>query len=371
MNDDLYENANYCSKVFFRNFSWIDVLFKKRRAKGTIELNDLSKIPSNLHSSNLIDKLEINWSNQLSLLEITRKTIQWKMIFLGICLLIKEIFNISQPLLLIFLMDYFHPCSQMSLWKAWSFAISMILVAFLSSFLFNQAYYHLLKLSLEMRIAYQGLIFRKILRLSSFQLNEVNSGKITNLLSNDACQIEMALLFFHHLWLSPIEIILIVYFFWYFIKSLSLIAIGYTVLLLLIQMLFSRIFLHYQNQILQKTDERIKIMSEIIKSMRIIKMYTWQIPMENQIHRIRKNELIQYGYRLIYESIQLIFQQTYIVLTFYMIYSLMWFFDMEFNPKFFALASCLLSYMRTPIVEFFSIAIIAFVNYFAAQKRFQ
>jgi ATP-binding cassette subfamily C (CFTR/MRP) protein 5 len=41
-------------------------------------------------------------------------------------------------------------------------------------------------------------------------------------------------------------------------------------------------------KILQITDERIKIMSEIIKSMRIVKMYCWESAFVKKICLIRK-----------------------------------------------------------------------------------
>jgi hypothetical protein len=71
---------------------------------------------------------------------------------------------------------------------------------------------------MTMRIAYSGLIYRKVgivlfysclktiskqvLRLSSHSVNALSSGKIVNLLSNDAGQIEMALIFINFLWVS-------------------------------------------------------------------------------------------------------------------------------------------------------------------------
>lgn len=86
---------------------------------------------------------------------------------------------------------------------------------------------------------------------------------------------------------------------------------------------------------------------------------------------IRRREIIQYVYQLIFECLQLMFSQTYISVTFLMIYGTMWALNVPFNTHFFAVASCLLAYMRTPIVEFFSIGVKAFVNFLAAQKRIQ
>lgn len=69
-----------------------------------------------------------------------------------------------------------------------------------------------------MRLAYSGLIFRKVrrydrliliiwiillikvLRLSSHAMNNLSTGQITNLLANDANKIEVAHFFFNFLW---------------------------------------------------------------------------------------------------------------------------------------------------------------------------
>ena len=37
-----------------------------------------------------------------------------------------------------------------------------------------------------------------------------------------------------------------------------------------------------------KSDERIKIMNEVISAMRVIKMYTWEGPFANQVAEIRR-----------------------------------------------------------------------------------
>ena len=84
---------------------------------------------------------------------------------------------------------------------------------------------------------------------------------------------------------------------------------------------------------------------------------------------IFRREIIQYAYRLIFECIQLLFSQTYISVTFLMMYATIWALNIRLDTQFFAVASCLLAYMQTPIVEFFSIGVKAFVNYMAAQKR--
>ncbi len=95
--------------------------------------------------------------------------------------------------------------------------------------------------------------------------------------------------------------------FWYFVKYIAFIAVGYTVFLLLIQMLsgrlsgylrsvlidhsvhFFELFIYFcRTKVLKITDERSKLMSEIFKSMRTVKMYCWETLFEKKIRSIRK-----------------------------------------------------------------------------------
>jgi len=46
--------------------------------------------------------------------------------------------RIVQPLLLIFLMKFFEPCSIMPAWQAWLLLIAIVMVLFLMSCLFNE-----------------------------------------------------------------------------------------------------------------------------------------------------------------------------------------------------------------------------------------
>jgi ABC-type multidrug transport system fused ATPase/permease subunit len=82
-------------------------------------------------------------------------------------------------------------------------------------------YYYLIHtFSMQMRIAYHGLIYRKVrinvlldtlikslfqvLRLSSHSLNTFSSGEITNIFSNDASQIEMTVGSINYLWVIDV-----------------------------------------------------------------------------------------------------------------------------------------------------------------------
>lgn len=54
-----------------------------------------------------------------------------------------------------------------------------------------------------------------------------------------------------------------------------------------------------------------------------------------------------------------------------MMYGAMWALDLRFDTRLFAIASCMLGFMRLTVVEYFSVAIRDLSNYFPAQKRIE
>lgn len=97
--------------------------------------------------------------------------------------LIQMLCLIAQPLLLIFLMGFFEPCSTISTGYAWFLAICAILTSICLSliihcvsksifslnnrieFILFQYFQCIQMLGLQMRVAYHGLIYRKVRKI--------------------------------------------------------------------------------------------------------------------------------------------------------------------------------------------------------------
>ena len=77
-------------------------------------------------------------------------------------------------------------------------------------------------------------------------MNILSSGKILNLLSNDAGQIENALFHGNTLWKTVIELILVIAFYWKSIRYFIFIAIAYALVLLIVQTSCSRFIVFFR-----------------------------------------------------------------------------------------------------------------------------
>ncbi|CAF1094580.1 unnamed protein product [Didymodactylos carnosus] len=384
MNDNItfknpspYLKANFLSRFFH---CWLGTLLKKSK-KQPLEVFDLYDLLPTLDSVQLTDTLERNWFDEVrkakeqkrqpSLLRATVKLMGFRPLLIGLCYIPDEFMKVTKPLLLAFLLAYFLPCTTMSTSTAWLLASGIVLCSIFSSILYHPLFYAIQQCAMQLRIAYTGLLYRKILRLSSQSMNKTSSGQITNLLSNDASQIEMALIFINYLWLAPFGIVIVVITLWYFVRYIALIPIAYTLALLCSQLVYGRLFVKIRSKILQVMDERLKIMSEIIKSMRIVKMYCWEESIEHKIKNVRKREIIRYSYRLILDCVQTLFSHTYANVVFLLMYGAMWYLNIALDTKYFTISYCLLAYLRLSVVDFFNYAVRNLVQYLSARKRIE
>ena len=84
-----------------------------------------------------------------------------------------------------------------------------------------------------------------------------------------------------------------------------------------------------------------------------------------------RREIIQYTLYSICDCVQIIFSNNYTNITFLMMYGTMWALNIRFDTRFFAIASCILGFVRIHGIEFFASGIHELSNYLAARKRIE
>ena len=94
--------------------------------------------------------------------------------------------------------------------------------------------------------------------------------------SNDVMRYDLVFLFVNHLVIGPIHCALTIYLLWPDYGFSCLGGIGVVVLLGVLQSFQTRIFYNLRVMTAKRSDKRIKIIDEIIQSMRAIKIYCWE-----------------------------------------------------------------------------------------------
>ncbi|XP_055307782.1 ATP-binding cassette sub-family C member 4-like isoform X2 [Sitodiplosis mosellana] len=128
------------------------------------------------------------------------------------------------------------------------------------------------------------------LRLSQRALSNTAPGKLVNLLSNDVQRFESVALL-HPLWISPFTAAIASFILWTHIRWAAVIGLIVVFLFIPAQSYASRLSAIFRFKTALRTDERVRLMDEIISGVQVLKMYAWEKPFERLISAARRREL--------------------------------------------------------------------------------
>lgn len=282
-------------------FCWMLPLFWNGNRRD-LEEYDLRPTTHNYDSKVVGEKLERSWLKAEKEAKLSgRKPKFWRVLaktFLlsymrgGLMQFLSLALRTASPLLFSELLSYWSADSTMSRETAMYYGVAMILANWVASYFNHQGVLFCQQFGMKMRVATSSLMFRKIMRMSNGSLGQTTAGKVVNLLSNDLQRFDLALTFLHFIWIIPIQLIAVFY--------LGYLQAGYAaffgivalmVIALPIQAVLGQIIGKIRLRNAEKTDARIKIMSEVINGIQVIKMYAWEIPFQKVVGQKRADEL--------------------------------------------------------------------------------
>lgn len=293
------EKANLISVILFW---WTVGLFKKGYHKDLAQEDLYSPLKTDA-SEYLGNKLQTQWERQLNVTQLSRRkkpsllkaialAFPWEYTKLGIIQVINDLgIRLFHPIILGWLLGYFKPGSTTTKEDAYLFAGGLILLTLLSMLMFNHFTVDAFHIGMRVRAACCSLIYRKSLRLSRTALGETASGKVVNLLSNDVSRFDMVSIFLHAMWTAPLSAIVITYFLFVSAGYAGLIGIGIVFLIVPLQAYTGKLTSIYRQRTAVRTDERVRLMDEIISGIQVIKMYVWERPFAQMVSLARKAEL--------------------------------------------------------------------------------
>ncbi|XP_077965941.1 ATP-binding cassette sub-family C member 4-like isoform X2 [Styela clava] len=129
------------------------------------------------------------------------------------------------------------------------------------------------------------------LRLSQKSLNDTTTGQIINLGATDVLRFDLLPGFLHYLWVGPLQFLIVGIILWQEIGIAVLSGMGVLILIMFLQTFSGRAFGKIRSMTAVLTDERIRLMNEVITGMRIIKMYAWEKPFAKLVLNTRRKEV--------------------------------------------------------------------------------
>ncbi|KAJ3394353.1 Canalicular multispecific organic anion transporter 1, partial [Chytriomyces hyalinus] len=173
------------------------------------------------------------------------------------------------------------------------YAISFFLLTCTSTVLVGVVFMHSSKCAVAAKGMLTAAIYRKSLRLNGVGRSQFSSGKLLNFVSSDIARIEMAVNTFNMTWNAPFMLFFTIALLVVIIGPSGLAGIGFLILVMPIQALMIRRLMHLRGAIAPVTDKRMKLSSEILQGIRIIKYFSWEDTFTHSVNKIReKDELI-------------------------------------------------------------------------------
>ena len=171
----------------------------------------------------------------------------------------------------------------------WAYCLiaSAIVVVYANHYHFFQA----TRTAAQLKPALMGLIYKKITRLSYYTINQVNIGKIVNIVANDLNTLDSGIFFLYYLTITPFLLAASIPILWSLVGPSCLTGIALMFFVRFPQWGLAKIGAKYSAEKNTTTDQRIKLTNEMIEGIRLLKMYGWDTQYIDKITQTREKEV--------------------------------------------------------------------------------
>jgi len=265
------ENASFASIL---TFSWLDPLIW-RGYKSSWKKEDLPHPPGKVNVQENVANFKTIWSNgQLNIWHAIWKA-HWPMfIKLFTCGSTYYGSLFVGPQLLKLLVN--HVDSNEEAWKGYFYAVCLFLTYVLGVVIFHTFVQDLGVIGLQLRSCMIGLVYGKSLKLSNQARKQFSSGQIANLISNDCQRMVESFPYLSDMWTSPFTIILSLIFLYLELGVASFAGLAILLLMIPVNIWAGKDSLHLQNDQLEQKDARLKLMNEVLKAIKVLKLHAWE-----------------------------------------------------------------------------------------------
>jgi ATP-binding cassette subfamily C (CFTR/MRP) protein 1 len=184
------------------------------------------------------------------------------------------------------------PLPQSEVTKGYLFAMGMFLGPVVGTMGAAQANRVAIGTQIMIRSELIASIYRKALRLSTRSKQATETGRIVNLMSADVNQLQMFFYpFASQILTGPIMLITALVLLWFQIGWATFIGLGILILSTPATTIFLKKITQYRREMLKHTDQRVKLMNQLLVGIRVLKMYAWEAAQEAAVLEVRKDEL--------------------------------------------------------------------------------
>ncbi|XP_054881709.1 ATP-binding cassette sub-family C member 8 isoform X2 [Poeciliopsis prolifica] len=212
--------------------------------------------------------------------------------------------TIQQP---IKLLGIYFISSKEFLENAYVLAVLLFITLLLQRTFLQASYYVAIETGINLRGAIQTKIYNKIMRLctSNMSMGELTVAQICNLVAIDTNQLMWFFFLCPNLWAMPVQIILGVILLYYLLGISALIGATVIAVLAPVQYFVATKLSQTQKTTLEYSSERLKKTNELLRGIKLLKLYAWEHIFRDSVEETRGKELTSLQAFALYTSISI------------------------------------------------------------------
>ncbi|KAJ3120011.1 Multidrug resistance-associated protein 1 [Physocladia obscura] len=214
----------------------------------------------------------------------------------GICKIIADICSSTTAYMMKDLLSAIIASQQQvpsSGYTAFGYAAGFFLLTCTASILNASIFSYSSKIAVGAKGMLTTAIYRKSLRLNGVGRAKFSSGKLLNIVATDIGRIEQTINQFEMTWTAPFFFITTIVLLLFIIGVAGLAGVAFILICIPFQGIMIRKLMQHRGLIAPVTDKRIKLSTEILQGIRIIKYFSWESQFFKNVSDIRdKEELI-------------------------------------------------------------------------------
>ncbi|XP_067119194.1 ATP-binding cassette sub-family C member 4-like [Centruroides vittatus] len=370
---NIYDSAGVFSRMFLW---WIFPLISKGRKRFLTE-EDLLEI-SRYHTSEYLgDKLQKKWNRELqkknsNILKAVLRFLGWKFSIVILYVFIQDIVVIAgQSYLLGLIIHCFDNRLEWNEYNIYVLLVGFFAVTAVYMFTFDANVFMSEIYGMKIKVAFCTLIYRKAIRLSLSSLEKSNVGQMVNLLANDVSKFLSTLYGMPYLVTNPFLIITTIAILWQYYGWTILVGYSAIFFFIPIQLGLGKLYSKLRLQAAILGDERLKLLNEMIADMRLIKMYTWELPYSALLKKIRMKEMKKVRMFLYANSMMTMLSYPISKLFTSLAYLAFFFNGGQLNAEIVFVTMSVSLYIFVSTLTMFSLAINRFAEILVSLKRLQ
>ncbi|KAM3856909.1 ATP-binding cassette sub-family C member 8 [Vipera latastei] len=205
------------------------------------------------------------------------------------------------------IMGVFFISSQEFLANVYVLSVLLFFALLLQRTFLQASYYVAIETGINLRGAIQTKIYSKIMRLSTsnMSMGEMTSGQICNLVAIDTNQLMWFFFLCPNLWAMPVQIIVGIVLLYYLLGISALIGAAVIIVLAPVQYFVATKLSQAQRSTLEYSNERLKKTNEMLRGIKLLKLYAWEHIFHSSVEETRQKEMTSLKAFALYTSISI------------------------------------------------------------------